>query len=826
MSNASRLPLVLTLSALPVYGFAQDAVPVGDGDSSSFQAPSAAEVPAQAPAQESSDTIAVQGNQEAPEPTGQSSGGVRNRLIEEVVVTAQKREENLQNVPISVSAFSEAALDAKGIDDPKALAQSTPGVYYGQTVNFAIIYIRGVGSDAFLPDSDPSVASYIDGIYFPFANGLSQSFGAVERVEVLKGPQGTLFGRNSTGGAFNTITKSPGKELEFSGLVSYGSFDEIRRRAYVSVPLSDSFAFSISGSYNTSENYYKGTRGSGVDASRVGLPDETGRGVRLKTRWDITDNLDLNLAAFRYNQQGLSSTAIPNTSPSLLNQTIYTATHLRPYQVPEDYHVNVDVPSYFLVDNKVYYGQLNYHPEWFDVKVLGSKQKIISDNVYDFDGTDGPFITFDAKGQFADVKTGEVQLLSNGDWGPNWWTWIVGGFYLDQKSGFPLNRLSVGGLDISDGNIAGLIPINQNLLALLRRIGPVPDGVSVGLVSLLGTESTAFFTQHTFDVTDWAHLTIGGRYQKEKREVIESSAGVYNLNGTVLGNLVPGPPPAPSKTSNFSPKFTLGFDVADDVMVYGSWTEGYKSGTFNTVNVYDRPEYVKPEKVTTTEFGFKSELFDRLLRFNAAIFENKIDDLQVQFISLLSGGAVSLENAGGARIRGAEFDFQLTPMPDSNPGLVIGGGGTYLDSEYTSYTNASGYAVNGQGTYEGAGLYNFRTGDYTGNDVTRTPKFSGTFNLNQVIEFGPGNFELGASVYYNSGFYYLAANTPVSKEQKYYVVDAQISYLYSPTNVRVTLFGKNLNDEVYSYSQFHTDAGRQTYLAPPRTFGIRLTWDL
>eukprot|EP00456_Euglypha_rotunda_P083938 TRINITY_DN8380_c0_g1_i7.p1 TRINITY_DN8380_c0_g1~~TRINITY_DN8380_c0_g1_i7.p1 ORF type:complete len:172 (+),score=46.42 TRINITY_DN8380_c0_g1_i7:188-703(+) len=152
MSNASRLPLVLTLSALPVYGFAQDAVPVGEGDSSSFQAPSAAEVPAQAPAQESSDTIAVQGNQEAPEPTGQSSGGVRNRLIEEVVVTAQKREENLQNVPISVSAFSEAALDAKGIDDPKALAQSTPGVYYGQTVNFAIIYIRGVGSDAFLPE--------------------------------------------------------------------------------------------------------------------------------------------------------------------------------------------------------------------------------------------------------------------------------------------------------------------------------------------------------------------------------------------------------------------------------------------------------------------------------------------------------------------------------------------------------------------------------------------------------------------------------------------------------------------------------------------------
>ena len=111
----------------------------------------------------------------------------KNRLIEEVVVMAQKRAEDAQDVPISLSAFSEQKLDAMGIDDPKDLAQFTPGMYYGQTVNFAVIYIRGVGSDAFLPDSDPSVATYIDGIYYPFANGQSQAFGAVERVEVLKG---------------------------------------------------------------------------------------------------------------------------------------------------------------------------------------------------------------------------------------------------------------------------------------------------------------------------------------------------------------------------------------------------------------------------------------------------------------------------------------------------------------------------------------------------------------------------------------------------------------------------------------------------------------
>lgn len=749
----------------------------------------------------------------------------KNRLLEEIIVTAEKREENIQTVPISISAFSAAALDAKGIDDPKALAQSTPGVYYGQTVNFAIIYIRGVGSDAFLPDSDPSVASYIDGIYFPFANGLSQSFGAVERVEVLKGPQGTLFGRNSTGGAFNTITKSPGREPEVSLLTSYGSFDQLRTRAYVSLPFGDSFAASVSATYNSEENYYKGTRGSGVDAGTTGLPREIGKGVRLKTKWDISESLDLNLAAFQFNQNGLSSTAIPNVSPSLLLTLASTALGTESRKEEGKYQVDVDVPSYFSVNNKVFYGQLNYRPEWFDIKLLGSSQKIVSDNVYDFDGTNTPLITFDARGQFADVKTGEVQLLSNGVFGPDWLKWIAGGFYLDQTSGFPLNRLSVLSLDVSDGNLLGVVPVPPAISDLLTQLPRIPDGGSVGLVSLLGTKSQAAFSQATVDFTDWLHLTVGGRYQREQRRVIESSASISNLDGTTTP--LPTVPQAPlsAKTSNFSPKATLGVNPIDGVLTYFSYSRGYKSGTFNTVNVYNAPEYVKPEIVDSLELGMKSEWLDGALRFNAAVFQNKISELQVQFISLLSGGAVSLENAGGAKIRGFEFDFQASPLPELNPGLVIAAGGTFLDSRYTSYTRGSGYTVNAQGNYDGAGIYNFRSGDFTGNQVTRTPKFSGTANLNQIISFGDGDFELGASAYYNSGFFFLASNAPVSRQDSYISIDAQVSYIYNPWKSRVTVFGKNLTDARYAYSQFHTDAGRQDYLAPPLTVGVRVTWE-
>jgi iron complex outermembrane receptor protein len=423
----------------------------------------------------------------------------------------------------------------------------------------------------------------------------------------------------------------------------------------------------------------------------------------------------------------------------------------------------------------------------------------------------------------AKANIAELQFLSNGEWGPDWLTWIVGGFYLDQESGFPLNRFGVAGLELSDLQLLNLASLPPQLVDFLSGLALVPDGVSLALTSELGTRSTAYFTQVTADITDELHLTLGGRYQEEDRRVIASDTGVANLDGSITPLIIRQHPS--SHTTNFSPKVAVNYDVTDDAMVYASWTEGYKSGTYNTVNIYDDIEYVRPETVTTTEAGFKSELFGKLLRLNGAVFQNEIDDLQVQFISLLSGGAVSLENAGKARIRGFDFDFQLTPLPDLDPGLVLIGGGTYLKSKYLSYENGSGYTTNADGNYTNAGLYNQGTGDYTGNKVTRTPKFSGTIGFNQLLEVGEGDLEFGAQLYYNSGFYYTAQNSPISHEDKYYVIDAQVSYYYRPWKTRLTVFGKNINDEQYTYSQFHLDTGRLDFLAPPATYGARINWD-
>ncbi len=154
------------------------------------------------------------------------------------MVTAQKREENLQDVPISVQAFSGDLLDARGIDEPKDLQLITPGLSYTVFAGYSLIYIRGVGTDAFIPSADASVATYIDNLYYPFGHSLAAALGSIDRVEVLKGPQGTLFGRNSTGGAINIVTKEPNPDEAFGDVtVSWERFDTANFRDYANIPL-------------------------------------------------------------------------------------------------------------------------------------------------------------------------------------------------------------------------------------------------------------------------------------------------------------------------------------------------------------------------------------------------------------------------------------------------------------------------------------------------------------------------------------------------------------------------------------------------------------
>ena len=233
------------------------------------------------------------------------------------------------------------------------------------------------------------------------------------------------------------------------------------------------------------------------------------------------------------------------------------------------------------------------------------------------------------------------------------------------------------------------------------------------------------------------------------------------------------------------------------------------------MQVISPPNYIVPEKVTTYEVGAKVDFFGGALRVNGALFNNEIDNLQTGFVSLLSGGAVRFLTAGAARTRGAEIDVIAMPMPNLNPGLAITGNAAYVDAKYTNFKDGSGFGPN-------TGLY--VTGqDFSGNEIVRAPKYSGGLAVVQAIELDRGTLEFAVDGYYNSGFYYDAFNTV--EEKAYTLMNARISYLHAPWNLRITLFGKNVLDERYHFQQFQTDFGVTKTLAAPREMGVRLNWD-
>lgn len=727
-----------------------------------------------------------------------SKRGSSSRLLEEVMVTAQKRSENSQDVPIAINAFSGETLDARGITDPMDLPQVTPGLNIGSQAGYTVTFLRGVGSDAYLL-ADPSVAMYIDNVYFPFAHGAAQSFGTVERIEVLKGPQGTLFGRNAVGGAISVVSKAPSFEgVNGSLLASYGNYNDLDTKFYINIPVTDTFALDISGIYNTTDNYR-----DGIAAGRP-LPQERTKGGRIKLLWAPSESFDISLAAFKLQQDGVSSMFATNSDPSPAFEALITP------QTGID--GENDAPVYFELDNEVFYGQANFYTNSFDAKLIASDQQIQTGALYDFDGSPTPLVSFEIPKQGADVQTLELQLLSNeSSWKSDDFTWIMGYYYFTSIQGMDEIRFGVANSLL--GGIGDLLtPILTGL-----GLGPLQPGEPLIANGLMETDSNSIFTQGTYQFTDWLALTLGARLQEEKRTLISSGGAVNTPLGNTSYTSYSG---QNDTTKSISPKVSFELTPWDDVLIYLSYQEAVKSSTFNVVNFlnFSEPEPVKKEELDAYELGLKTTLFDGTTTLSAAVFHYDMKNLQVQFLSLLAGGAVTFENAPAAEIDGMDFDITSQIMPDLLPGLILTAGGAFLDARFTEFPE-------GQGFDSSTGLYT--TGNnFNGKRIPRSPEFSGNLGLSQTININMGNtLEISVDYYYNSGFFYLAENSDFSEEGKYDLLGARVSYFYEPYSLRVTLYGKNILDEQYNYSRFTSDFGSSDHVAPPAQYGVRVNLD-
>jgi iron complex outermembrane receptor protein len=754
----------------------------------------------------------------------------RGGLVEEIVVTAQKREENISDVPISIQAFSPDALAARGIESQIGLMRAVPSLDVGSQAGYATIFLRGVGTEAFLT-ADPSIASYVDGVYFPFSPTFIQDFAGIERVEVLKGPQGTLFGRNAVGGAINVTSLQPDFfEPKTTIDVTSGNFGLIKPRLYTNVPVTENLAVNLSAYYSRSDYHLEGT------SAGMPLREQIDQGVRVKARWAPTDNLDVTLGWVRTRNQGNGPIG-QNLFPSPLGQALLIT-------APEDPRtVAVDERLYGVADTRLISGQVVYNLPWLDVKLLGSDQQSSLLYNYDFDGSPFPYVSFDVPGHPADIQQGELQLISSeGMPGSDWLDLTAGVFYFRNTQGFNPVQVTVGNVNPIVPLLDGL-NLTDSILGDLLVSGLGLDGrlYTVEAEAQVRTESIGYYLQGTARLTEWVALTLGGRYQDEDRGVFKSTitvnAGGFNLGDTVPGGIIdflPGGGRAISwqqarddqnrlvpnfdTTKGFFPKVTLDFTpFEDETLIFLSWQRAEKAHAYNAFAIYLPPQYIRPEQTTAYEIGLKTRFFDDLVQFNIAAFLYEVRDQQTQYVSLLSGGALAFENAPEVESKGIDFDLVAEVLPSRIEGLSLSLNGALIDARFGSYPDAAGYSPT-------TGLFS-PSNDFSGNRQTRTPRFSGTVAATKLWTIGRGEVELGADYYYNSGFFYSASNDPSYEQEAYSLLGGFARYRYNPWNLDVRVFGNNLTDEFYTQGVISTDFGGVFTVAPPAQYGVRVSWE-
>ena len=746
-----------------------------------------------------------------------------NAMIEEIVVTAQKREESLSRVPISIQAFSPAALQARGIDNQVGLTRAVPSLDVGTQAGYATIFLRGIGTEAFLT-ADPSIASYVDGVYFPFSPTFVQDFSGVQRVEVLKGPQGTIFGRNASGGAISVTTMSPSFTDRYADIEMTGGTDGlIKPRVYANFPLTSRLAFNFSGYYAQSDPFASFSKDSRSGPAALPLREEYNEGVRVKGRWDPIDNLDIQFGWTRTRKQGNGAIG-QNLHPSPLAQLL----GIEPPADPRN--VQVDERLYGVAETKLLSGQLTFNAPWLDFKILGSTQHDSLLYNFDFDGSNKPLVSFDVPGHPADITQGEIQLISNKSMPFSEWLDVTGGVFVFRNvQGFDPVQVTVGNLQLAS------LPAPFNSLP-----APTIAGITLGqgraykvqCQAQVRTISDGYYLQTTARFTDWVALTLGARAQREFRGLFLSTvdiiAGTTDLGqvltpgGTLInyttahdrdGNPVPGF----ATTHGVEPKVTLDFHpFLDDTMIYASWQIAKKAHAYNAFAIYETPQYIKPEKTTASELGLRTPLLDGIAHANLALFYYRIQDLQTQYVSLITGGALAFENAPLATSKGVDFDVVTEILPSRIDGLAVSVNGAFLDARFGNYPNASGYQL-------GTELFT-QNNNFTGNRQTRSPRFSGTVAVTKLWTMDKHEFEVGSDYYRNSGFFYSASNDPNYQQKGYGLLGGFVRYKYVPYDLDFRVSGRNLTNQFYTQGVISTDFGGVFTLAPGREVYGTVTW--
>ncbi|QQQ17953.1 TonB-dependent receptor [Brevundimonas vitis] len=697
--------------------------------------------------------------------------------VDEIVVTARRRDEALKDVPIAVSAISSERLDQTGASDITALQQQTPNatVQIARGSNSTLIsFIRGVGQQDPLWGFEPGVGLYIDDVYVARPQGAVLDIFDVNRIEVLRGPQGTLYGRNTIGGAIKYVTKRLGNEPSFLGRGTIGSYDQRDFLMSASVPLSDTFA--VGGAVAV---YNRDGFGQNLTTGQEHY-DKDVKAFRASAEWTPSDSFFLRLAydrveddsSPRHGHREVNSTTGGFTPPADIYDTQAGLTGEQSV-VTEGVALTAE---YVLSDSLTF-------------KSISAYRSGDTQTVIDFDQT--PLPTLDVPAIYSDDQfTQELQLLFTGER----WSGVAGLFYLDGTSS--------GVFDTIAGNL----------------------GVVIAAAGSVETESFSAFADFSFDLSDRLHASIGGRYTRDDKtgEVFRA----FYL-GATRSPLTGGTPRAILQTrtnytasdtfEQFTPRASISYDFSDDLTGYASVGQGFKSGGWDmrgdaflvpqTVNGYE------PETVTTYEIGLKGSAFDRRLSFASAVFYSDFKDQQITTQQVATppatGIASVVDNAGASTIYGFELEGTAY-LTDSLTSTVSLG---YLKNEFDEFiTLVTGTPVD---------ISNSRT-------PQNSPEWSAFWSLTHSSTVAGGDLRITPSVSYRSDFHLFDAPDPVLDQDGYALVDLAIIWRAPSGAYEFGVVGRNLTDEEYKVGGYNFAGATfnnsiSAFYGPPRTVSASVT---
>ncbi|MFC6198473.1 TonB-dependent receptor [Ponticaulis profundi] len=714
------------------------------------------------------------------------------RTLNAVVVTAQRRAENAQDVPISMMVVPETELAKANIDNIENLPRLASGLYVQRSPQAANtrISIRGIGSygNAAI---EPSVGAYVDGVYIPRPGPLLSALNDIASVEVLRGPQGTLFGRNAAVGALNIKTNLPGNELGGSVGLAAGSFGKVRADGVLNLPVSDTVNTRFSALYDR-------TDGFGYNQyNNSDLGEEETLSLRGAADIELSGNLNWVVRGDYQKMTGdgtgpvtlMASTLTPEGRQNFIDRL----NGLTP-RLDTDYsRVVRQTPGNNLdSDQWGISSQLTWDIGDASVNLISSyrdwdytqSDRDLTFTSADLIGRDGSFLSrsHSEELQYISPQTGDL-------------TYVAGLYYFNEQYDIHTDyNLGTGYCNIL---MANAIPVLQApCLAGPQQQAAITDFKQT-------TDSYAAYGQATYEFSPVWDVTVGLRYSRD-----EKTAQFYSEAANRAAAIIVVPDSADLSYSGDKVTYRLNsrYRPTSNTMLFATVSTGYKSGGFDTGagSAFGTDRVFAPETVSNYELGIKSDWLNRTLTANATLFRMDVDDFQLR---AYDGTAFSVRNAGSIRQQGAEFDLSWMPSQD----LTLSLNGTHLDSEYTSFENAPGLPGFG-------GVQNL-----TGEEVPYSPEWQGT----AIVDYRTpllSDIDIG----FNGRVSYTSDNdvggggdnNPQSIQEAFALVGATVTLYGRDDTWQVSLSGENLLDEDYCTGMYGQTFGGPLGLQNPETGGI------